>query len=299
LQALLDINSAQTANKLAEQLVSSKLRSKSFPYAYIRWERFRRKTDGFRMNCPKTTKIDSVTLHLLCFQNSGKKISFTKSLQAMKNGFFMITLNIENHELTLVNLQHGRQSPIFTPRRFCSMSGGIGKVCCITELLQPNETIMTDRYQQQLTNLNDALEVKRPFTGQGRRKVILFHDNAPPHVAKATQDHIFALGRELFLHAAYNPDMAPFDYYLFRSLEHHLADTHFVRFEEMRNCINDFIASKPVNFYRQGIRKLPERWQRIHVDANGDYFADSYFSVCCLIKEFYRKKHRIFCALNK
>jgi len=66
--------------------------------------------------------------------------------------------------------------------------------------------------------------------------------------------------------------MAPSDYYLFRLL-HHLADTHFVRLEEIRKCIGDFIALKPVSFYRQGIRKLPERWQKI-VDANGKYFAD-------------------------
>ncbi|KAL6260812.1 hypothetical protein P5V15_008338 [Pogonomyrmex californicus] len=97
LQALLDINSAQLKRSLA-------LRSKPFPYVYIRWERFRKKADRFRMNCPKTTKIVGVRLHSFCFQSSEKKIFCTKSLQAMKSGFFMITLNVENHGLTLVNL---------------------------------------------------------------------------------------------------------------------------------------------------------------------------------------------------
>jgi len=45
------------------------------------------------------------------------------------------------------------------------------------ELLQPGKTITADRYQQQLTNLSDALE-KRSSTDQGRRNVILLHENA-------------------------------------------------------------------------------------------------------------------------
>jgi len=113
--------------------------------------------------------------------------------------------------------------------------------------------------QQQLTNLNDVLEEKSSFTGQGFREVILLHDNARPYVAKTTQDHIFALGWELLPHTAYSLDMAPSDYYLFRSLQHHLANTHFMTFEEIRKCIDDFIALKPVSFYREGIRKLSER----------------------------------------
>jgi len=158
------------------------------------------------------------------------------------------------------------------PKRFCSVSGEIGKVCCITSCY--NRVKQSDRYQQQLTNLSDALEEKkRAFTDQGGHKMMLFHDNARSHVTRATQGHIFALGWELLSHAAYNSDMAPSDYYLFRSLQHNLADTHFVRFEDIRKCIDDFIALKPVSCYRQGIRKLLERLQKV-VDANGEYFAD-------------------------
>jgi len=136
------------------------------------------------MNCPKTTKIDSVTLHSLCFQISGKKIFCTKSLQAMKSGFFMISLNVKNHD--------PGQSSTSTPRSNIYAKKVLlyiwwdYKGVLYYELLQPGETITADRYQQQLINLSDALKEKSPFTGQGRCKVILLHDNARPHVAKAT-----------------------------------------------------------------------------------------------------------------
>jgi len=76
LQTLLDINSARTEKELAAQLcvtqqaISVCLRT----IGKIQEE------DEFRMNYPKTTKIDGGTLRPLCFQGSRKKIFCTKSL---------------------------------------------------------------------------------------------------------------------------------------------------------------------------------------------------------------------------
>jgi histone-lysine N-methyltransferase SETMAR len=51
------------------------------------------------------------------------------------------------------------------------------------------------------------------------REVLLHHDNARPHKARATQERIRELQRELFEHPPYSSDMAPSDFHLFGPLK--------------------------------------------------------------------------------
>jgi len=106
LQALLElcINSAQTEKELAEQLgvtqqvISVRLHTMGKVQKEGRW-------------VSHELSKNRVILHSLCFQSSGKKIFCTKLLQAMKSGFFMITLNVKNHGLTLINIDVKIQYP--------------------------------------------------------------------------------------------------------------------------------------------------------------------------------------------
>ena len=52
------------------------------------------------------------------------------------------------------------------------------------ELLKPGETVNTNRYQQQMINLNRSLQEKRPDYRRRQHKVIFLHDNVPSHTAK-------------------------------------------------------------------------------------------------------------------
>ncbi|UYV80105.1 hypothetical protein LAZ67_18001717 [Cordylochernes scorpioides] len=50
------------------------------------------------------------------------------------------------------------------------------------------------------------------------------------------------------------------DYHMFRSMTHGLAEQHFTSYEEAKNWVNVWIASKDEEYFRHGIRMLPERW---------------------------------------
>ena len=66
------------------------------------------------------------------------------------------------------------------------------------ELLKPGKTVNTERYRQQMINLNQALCEKRPEYQKRQHKVILLHDNAPSHTAKLVKETIEAFGWETF-----------------------------------------------------------------------------------------------------
>jgi len=79
------------------------------------------------------------------------------------------------------------------------------------ELLKPNQTVTAEYFQQQLIDLNRALNQKRPIIAQRKCKVILLHDNAR-HVAKISE-HFFDRGTHL-LPEKWEKDIASDERYL-------------------------------------------------------------------------------------
>ncbi|GFT07791.1 mariner Mos1 transposase [Trichonephila clavipes] len=91
------------------------------------------------------------------------------------------------------------------------------------ELLKQGKTINADLCCNQLDKLNAAIKEKRPPL-PSRKGIVFHHDNARPHTATVTQQKLNALGWEVLGHPPYSPDIAPSDYYLFRSLQNYLTE---------------------------------------------------------------------------
>ncbi len=78
------------------------------------------------------------------------------------------------------------------------------------------------------------------------------------------------MGWEVLPHAPYSPDLAPSDYHLFRSLQHFLREKKFDDFESVKKGMESFFSLKSLDFYADGIFKLPSRWSQV-VESGGEY----------------------------
>ena len=126
--------------------------------------------------------------------------------------------------------------------------------------------INSEKYCSQLDELKTAIKQKRPEIAN--RKSVFRQDNARPHVSLITRQKLLKLGWNVLPHP-YSSDIAPSDFYLFRSLQNSLNGKSFNSLVE-KNHLEKFFAEKSERFWKDGIFKLPERWRKV-VEQNSIY----------------------------
>ena len=95
------------------------------------------------------------------------------------------------------------------------------------ELLRQGETINAKKYCEYLEKLAVAL-CENHHRLVNRDGVIFHHDNAKPHTAKITEEKLSELQWDVLPQPPYSPDIAPSDFYLFRSLQNSLNGKKFI-----------------------------------------------------------------------
>lgn len=136
--------------------------------------------------------------------------------------------------------------------------------------MKPGTTITASVYSKHIADMMEQLAIKQPKLFN-RSNPILLHDNARPHIAKLTSETLQKLKLETLQHPPYSPDLAPTDYYFFQNLDNFLSGKTFSSRDEVENAFLEFLASRPSDFYSNGINQLPLKWQKC-VDSNGAYF---------------------------
>ena len=137
----------------------------------------------------------------------------------------------------------------------------------LAEFLEPGQTVTAARYVQTLHKLHCALRDKHP-----ERNIIILHDNTRPLAARLTSEAITKMGWEVLPHTSYSPDMAPSDYHLFGFVKDQLHRQRYETTEAIQKTVRQCLRMAGTEFYRRGIFKLPEHWQKC-VQRSGDYVA--------------------------
>jgi histone-lysine N-methyltransferase SETMAR len=107
------------------------------------------------------------------------------------------------------------------------------------------ENVNSPSYCEILLKLQEVIQKQRP--GQLARGVLLHHDNARPHRARATQKRIQELHRELLEHLPYSPDLASSDFYLFGPLKTTLV-ANFADDEEVEMEVQKWLRQQSKDF---------------------------------------------------
>lgn len=121
-------------------------------------------------------------------------------------------------------------------------------------------TINANRYCDTLSKLKKAIRKKRP--GLLTSGVLLLDDNARPHSARATQNHIATLGWERLDHPPYSPDLAPSDFHLFPALKKNLGGRRFGSNTEVKQAVQRFFHNQSPDFFLEGFLKLIKRYDK-------------------------------------
>lgn len=100
---------------------------------------------------------------------------------------------------------------------------------------------------------------------QGHYQVQFLHDNTKLYVANNTRQKLLKLGWDVLPHPQYSPDLAPTNHHLFYALDNYRRQNRFNDYAEVKNWVTDFFDLQPAQFYRDGIRSLPDHWQTVMV----------------------------------
>ena len=105
--------------------------------------------------------------------------------------------------------------------------------------------------------------------------ITLFQGNPQPLAARMTIQKLIDLGYKTLPHLLYSLDLSPIDNYFYQASGHFLRQKTFHSKIEAEMAFKDFLASKPLEFYRTGINKLVNQWQkciRSYFDSLKNYF---------------------------
>lgn len=134
------------------------------------------------------------------------------------------------------------------------------------EVLDAGVRLNANLYQGQLAKVASILNMSPDSPPK-----FLLQDNCTAHTARSTLARAKELGFEVLEHPPYSPDIAPTDYYFFRSFKSEFKRTSYANLSTLKAAFRSFVDKKDgTDFWAKGIDSLRLRWGAV-IRAGGDY----------------------------
>lgn len=142
-----------------------------------------------------------------------------------------------------------------------------------SKVLERNETVDSQEYILFLVEAFaafDTYELRQTTQSIQFENCFLQHDNARPHVSRATQEFLVSKNCTLLKQPPYSPDTNILDRFVFPKLEMERSSMEFETSDDVRNYLQQHLQIITPEMMSNQLRKLTQHCQDI-IDNNGDY----------------------------
>ncbi|CAK9799629.1 Mariner Mos1 transposase [Anthophora quadrimaculata] len=128
-----------------------------------------------------------------------------------------------------------------------------------SEFLPPGLTVNKEYYVSVLKRLRENVRRKRSELWRNN-SWFLHHDNAPAHTSHLVRDYLTKNNVNTVPQAAYSPDMAPCDFFLFARLKLPLRGKRFQTIEAIKEKSQKELKAIPKSAYENCFEDWKKRW---------------------------------------
>jgi len=138
------------------------------------------------------------------------------------------------------------------------------------EFVPTGQTVNQVYYLEVVELLREKVRRKPPELF-AKNSWILYHDNAPAHMALYVREVLATNQVNVLEHTAYSPDLAPSDFFLSPKIKKILKGRYFDDINDVRSNTMAALKAIPQNQFQNCFEGWTRRWHR-YIASQGGYF---------------------------
>lgn len=137
------------------------------------------------------------------------------------------------------------------------------------QFVKSYEKMTKGRFSRHITKVHQRILANDPELADGRGPIILC-DNPHPYITRELSTKMYQCSFEILPYPSNANDLLPTHFYFFNHLIKHMEHKDFMQLFDLSRYFRNFIATRPQEFFANGINELASRWKKC-IESNGHY----------------------------